>query len=150
MFWKLNFLDRKQFILKHVKNIPIKRRRSESKTVRSHNYNYFLYSEKCSCDRQVCKVFFLTTLGFEGNNDFVVKSALTNGEPITMQPNPDGRGKATDAGKIVRHDLIKKHIESFNPNVSHYRREHAPNRRYLPDTLTISEMHKDLVETNPS
>ena len=29
------------------------------------------------------------------------------------------------------HEKIKQHIESYNPAVSHYRREHAPNRRYL-------------------
>lgn len=33
--------------------------------------------------------------------------------------------------------------ESFNPCVSHYRREHAPNKRYLPSDITMKMMHDD-------
>jgi hypothetical protein len=42
--------------------------------------------------------------------------------------------------------MIKEHIESYHPAVSHYRREHAPRRKYLPPELTINDMHKDFTE----
>ncbi len=42
--------------------------------------------------------------------------------------------------------VVEDHIESFRPQISHYRREHAPNRRYLPSHLTITDMHKMFVE----
>ena len=38
---------------------------------------------------------------------------------------------------------------SFNPAVSHYRREHAPQRRYLQSELCISSMYQDVNTTNP-
>ncbi|KAL4148233.1 hypothetical protein QTP88_002514 [Uroleucon formosanum] len=41
------------------------------------------------------------------------------------------------------------HIESFNPTISHYRREHAPNVRYLPSDVTISLMHQHFIEKFP-
>lgn len=40
---------------------------------------------------------------------------------------------------------VKKHIDSYHPQVSHYNLEHAPNRRYLPCDITIREMYKDFL-----
>lgn len=42
-----------------------------------------------------------------------------------------------------------EHIESFNPTISHYRREHAPNVRYLPSDVTITFMHQHFIENFP-
>ena len=42
--------------------------------------------------------------------------------------------------------FMKRHIRSFKPQISHYRRAHAPNRLYLPCELTITEMYVDYVE----
>lgn len=39
---------------------------------------------------------------------------------------------------------------SFEPSISHYTREHAPNRLYLPSDLSIKAMHKEFLEKNPS
>lgn len=44
------------------------------------------------------------------------------------------------------HDVIDAHIKSFNPCNAHYRREHAPNRLYLPHGLTITFVHGDFKE----
>ncbi|XP_026745687.1 uncharacterized protein LOC113507030 [Trichoplusia ni] len=38
---------------------------------------------------------------------------------------------------------------SFNPAVSHYRREHAPNKKYLPSDLNIRIMYDHYCETDP-
>ena len=38
----------------------------------------------------------------------------------------------------------------FSPTVSHYRREHAPNRLYLSSELTITDMHNDFLKKNPN
>lgn len=40
-------------------------------------------------------------------------------------------------------NLVSEHIESFNPVISHYRREHAPHRRYLPSDVGVLTMHED-------
>lgn len=51
------------------------------------------------------------------------------------------RGTYERVNKIDR-EINKNHINSFNPCISHYRREHAPNRLYLPSDVTITMMHK--------
>lgn len=56
----------------------------------------------------------------------------------------DGNRRLSQRGKHIRdttkRDAVKAHINSFNPSVSHYRREHAPNRLYLPSDLTEKAM----------
>lgn len=99
----------------------------------------------------VCKCFFLTTLGYHRKNDwpihaFVKQNVFQSSTPI--YPKKDGRGRAACKRKIPTLD-IDTHIESFNPSVSHYRREHAPERRYLPSDLTIESMYKDYLATCP-
>lgn len=61
---------------------------------------------------------------------------------------PDKRGKQPAKNKVDR-NLINQHISTFNPSVSHYRREHAPNRKYLPGDVTVRLMHEDFKEKNP-
>ena len=41
---------------------------------------------------------------------------------------------------------IIAHIKSYDPQISHYRRAHTPNRLYLPSTLTIVKMYKSFVD----
>lgn len=66
-----------------------------------------------------------------------------------IQPMPDQRGKHPPANKIER-TMIEQHIEAFNPQISHYRREHAPLRRYLPSDVTVTVMYEDFMKKNPS
>ena len=41
---------------------------------------------------------------------------------------------------------IKRYVEdTYEPNISHYRREHAPKRRYVDSSLTIHDMHQDFL-----
>lgn len=44
---------------------------------------------------------------------------------------------------------VEEHIESYHPQVAHYRRIHAPNRRYLPSDVTITSMHQDFNSKDP-
>ena len=46
--------------------------------------------------------------------------------------------------------MIKNHIESFNPQINHYRREHAPNLRYLQRDLTLIKMYTLFNEQYPN
>lgn len=41
------------------------------------------------------------------------------------------------------------HIETFNPTISHYRREHAPNVRYLPSDVTITFIYQHFIKKFP-
>ncbi|CAM4321070.1 unnamed protein product [Leuciscus chuanchicus] len=91
--------------------------------------------------QQVCKTFFLATLGYHPANDSLVLSVMGNeigNEAITR----DQRGRHTPSNKLDMQPFYD-HIESFHPSVSHYRREHAPHRRYLPSDVNIKLMYAD-------
>ncbi|KAH9641232.1 hypothetical protein HF086_003219, partial [Spodoptera exigua] len=61
----------------------------------------------------------------------------------------DRRGKHGNSKQLDR-ETIKQHVESFKPAIAHYRRAHAPNRRYFPSDLTATMMHTDFMEKNPN
>ena len=44
---------------------------------------------------------------------------------------------------------IIDHMGSYHTSVSHYRRKHAPLRRYLPSGMTVAEMHSNYKEKHP-
>lgn len=48
----------------------------------------------------------------------------------------------------AKRDAVEEHIRSYNPTVSHYRREHAPKRLYLPSDLTEKLMHQHFQDTH--
>lgn len=55
----------------------------------------------------------------------------------SISPKVDGRMGQQAHNKIDRTKIIE-HIKSFNSSISHYRREHVPNRLYPPSDLTIT------------
>ncbi len=90
--------------------------------------------------QDVCKTFYLTTLGYHPKNDRVI--VCVTGNASSAVPPPDRRGRHPPANKI---DLspIYKHIESFNLTGSDCKCEHAESRRYLPSNVTVMMMYKD-------
>ena len=88
--------------------------------------------------KRVCKSMFLRTLGY--TSDKVLTVTRMND---TIE---DGRGKGIIPSNKISEDEIRRikyHIGVvYEPNVSHYRREHAPKHRYLDSCLTINGMHK--------
>ncbi|XP_073700480.1 uncharacterized protein [Garra rufa] len=95
--------------------------------------------------QDVCKTFYLTTLGYHPKNDSVIVSVT--GNTSGADPPQDRRGRHPPGNKI---DLspIHEHIESFNPTVSDFKCEHAPNQRYLPSHVTVAMMYKDFKGKN--
>lgn len=86
---------------------------------------------------------FIHTLGLTAPK--VVDVALTGTIMDTVAG--DRRGKHAPSHKLKEGDIemITTHIKKFHPCVAHYRREHAPNRLYLPSELTVVEMYRDYV-----
>lgn len=74
---------------------------------------------------------------------------MSKTEKGSLQPNRDKRGKHNKHNKFQHEDLLTQHIESFNPTILHYRREHAPHTRYLPSDVNTSIMFKDFNEKYP-
>ena len=75
-----------------------------------------------------------------------------NNTPSKINPKKDRRGKHVPAHKIVEQtkSLIRDHIESFHPAVPHYRRAHAPLRRYLPPELNVKLMFEQFEDSHPN
>lgn len=150
-FWNKNFSERRNFIVLCATKLPVKRRRSDSEK-KQNSFRYFFNDTEGERIR-VCKTFFLTTLGFSKENNSVVYDSLTTIDKSIMTGmascSTDKRGKHPNRTKIDR-NIITTHIESYNPSVAHYRREHAPNRRYLPSDVTIQRMYNDFVKSETS
>ncbi|KAJ8375392.1 hypothetical protein SKAU_G00059720 [Synaphobranchus kaupii] len=87
----------------------------------------------------------LTVPSYPPNNDSLVFSVIGNDLSTALAPPKDQRGKHVRVNKLDVKPL-EEHIESFHPVISHYRREHAPFRRYLPSDITIKLMHSDFTE----
>lgn len=99
---------------------------------------------------KVCQKFFLFTLGFK--SDTILKTIISatkdNDGNKLLTPVADKRGTHLNPHKKDR-NLIETHILSFNPKQAHYRRYHAPNRKYLPSDLSIKVMHEDFTLKYP-
>lgn len=61
----------------------------------------------------------------------------------------DKRGRHIPINK-KDHSIIVSHIEKYNPQMSHHRREDAPNRRYVSSETTLRNMYEDFVSENPN
>ncbi|KAG5862079.1 hypothetical protein JTB14_024279 [Gonioctena quinquepunctata] len=144
-FWRLSTKERKAFILNTCSRLEVKRRTTES--VRKQNT--FKYKLKTANGQmvEVCKTFFLTTLGYKKTNDRVVHDTLKKTPNNQLYPQADRRTQS--AKKKIDYDSVDAHIESFQPSISRYRREHAPNRRYLPSDISISVMFETFKSQYP-
>lgn len=151
-FWTLNNKERAAFMLHHTSKQPVKQRTVnepiESDYRRQNTFTYFLKDENgTSC--VVCKTFFLTTLGFKASNDKPLQTAIIARTRDSVLAPEDKRCTKAPHNKIDDAP-IKNHVLGFEPTISHYRREHAPKRLYLPSDLSISSMYKDFVHKNPT
>ena len=127
-------------------NVDRERMRGEAmKRDRSCTRSYF-FRNAAGDDIKVCQNCFLSTLGY--TSDSVLKSLFAHMTPTKITPPASKRGKHPPKHKLPQETVedIRKHIYLFNPSVSHYRREHAPLRKYLPPELTIREMYSDFCE----
>ncbi|KAF0690079.1 Uncharacterized protein FWK35_00037667, partial [Aphis craccivora] len=146
-YWEMNWSERKSYILNTCERFDVKSHKNNENCKRLNSLKLFLYDE-FDVRMQVCKPFFLTTLGFKKTNDRVL-NVLVSTPKGQITPTSDKRGKHPAINKFKYETLVMDHIESFNPTISHYRREHAPNIRYLPSDVTITFMHQHFIEKFP-
>lgn len=126
-FWNLTEQERRNYILASCSRLNVQKRRETDVNYRKNNtFKYFLKDEEGK-SKEVCKIFYLTTLGFHKNNDRLLHDVLSKTPKNTLQAIANKRGKTPNKYKIDD-NIVNEHIDSFNPTVSHYRREHAPSR----------------------
>lgn len=147
-FWSLTEQERRNHILASCSRLNVQKRRETEVNYRKNNtFKYFLRDEKGE-SKEVCKTFYLTTLGFHKNNDRLLHDVLSRTPKNSLQAISNKRGKTPNKYKIDD-NIINEHIDSFNPTVSHYRREHAPNRLYLPSDVSVTLMYEDFKSKFP-
>jgi hypothetical protein len=91
---------------------------------------------------------FLGTLGYNHKNDKVL-SVLPKKRIFNDNSSEQQQELLQKRRRLINEDIVKQHIESFKPAIHHYRREHAPHRRYLVDELNCTKLHKDFTEQYP-
>jgi hypothetical protein len=140
-------VQQQMFIFNSCCKEAVKRRTTTNNNLKMNTFHYFLNG--VDGDKiEVCKIFFLTTLGYHQRNDQFLRNTLIQSDPTAFIPEKDKRGQHRNKESINR-EILREHIMSYKPSVSHYRRVHAPNRLYLPSDLTITSMHSDFAEKNP-
>ena len=134
-----SFRKRRLWLDSYIAVEDVKRRKiSNNIYERKHSLKYFLPLglEKS----HVCKSMFLSTLWLKSDGiitGFI--SAKTNADEGIQSILKDNRGISTPTNK-KNVEIIKEHISSYQPKVSHYASENAPNRRYLDSCLTVKSM----------
>lgn len=88
-YWNMTWLEQRQYIINNTQRKDPKKQKIN--TSRTNTYLYFMKNE-VGTSYQICKPFFLTTLGFLPNNDKVVQNVLKNSEEH-LSVKPDMRGK---------------------------------------------------------
>nr|CAH7766115.1 unnamed protein product [Callosobruchus chinensis] len=145
-FWEVTYEQQRQFIFSSVKKIDKKRKTKDGDSRRSSTIVYYLKSDS-GTDVNVCKNFFLAILGYQVHNDRIVRDVLNKSDAKNLLIKPLKRGHPSE--KQIDRKPIIDHINSLNPRISHYRREHAPNRKYLPSDSNIKLMHSDFLKKYP-
>lgn len=147
----MSYVERHLFIQDCTQKTLVKRRTTlttENEKKRKNNSNKFFLKDKTGILTEVCRTFFLTTLGYNKNNNTIIKTSIPGNSVTQQMVVKDGRGKHTTRTRQLDKMLLEQHVKSFHPSVSHYRRVHAPNRLYLPSDLTITLMHNDFLRKN--
>jgi hypothetical protein len=148
-FWNLCYIQRRHFLNKCIQIENVKRRKviepnPNPKFFKSESRYYYLTKDNESLN--VCRNFFLKTLGFKTDAVVTELSRAIKRKAFYEDVKENRGGKK----KRLNRNIIMDHISSFNPTVSHYRRRNAPLARYLPRALTLNFMFNDFKKKNPN
>lgn len=156
-YWNMDIESRRSFLNKCTKIQAVKRRKvtvaeKNPNPKYAKNESRFFYLPKINGsdgmmeELNVCRKFFLKTLGHK--TDAVI-TELSRGIKRNVLYG-DVTEKRGGKKRRLDRDPITNHILSFNPTVSHYRRNNAPLARYLPRTLTLHAMFSDFKKKFPN
>ena len=84
---------------------------------------------------------FMSTLGYR--SDKFIECAMK----ATIAA--DERGKHNHSYHMLKpmdEEFMEQHILTFQPGISHYRREHAPHCLYVDSSLTIHDMYESYIK----
>lgn len=162
---KLQFGEKRLFLHKYLSKNCIKYRKVDAASNRRYSVSYHL-PRHCSLGLSsykseedgtvnspdeavtVCKTMFLHSLGHK--TDFIITTFLKdNADDLPYLKDNRGKKRAADMKElaIANYNEIKKHIELYHPQVSHYNLAHALYKKYLPNDLNVRIMYNHFKET---
>ena len=148
-FWSCSYLEQTAFLSRNVTRKDVKRCRTKGVSQRTCTMRYTLPIEIGKSSVVVCKQQFLKVLGTKSAK--ILNRGACRGLNGSFTSAADQRGHHTPKHAFTeeKKQLVKAHILSFKPCISHYRREHAPRRFYLPPELTAKGMFDDFASQYP-
>ena len=150
--WALPYDRRRVFIFGCVKQVHKKRRCVREDSIGGGNRKtsrYYKLQNSAGEEKIVCKKFFFNTLGYTADKKMSVTLSSVDGYS-DLSPPPDKRGRHAAAHRLSTDKLsiIVEHINSYHPCVSHYRRNHAPLRRYPQNCIFVRCMLSSKADTH--
>ncbi|KAK5915999.1 hypothetical protein CesoFtcFv8_001541 [Champsocephalus esox] len=124
-YWDMPYPEKRSFMFHGVCQVPTAKVCGDGKPSRRGRSFIYRLKDEDQVPQQVCKLFFLSTLGYHPTNDSLVLSVMGKDISTPLAPPKDQRGRHAPANKLDQKPL-HEHIESFHPSVSHYRREACP------------------------
>ena len=143
-YWDNSYNDRKGWIFNNSSIMS-----SKTPAPNRKRREYF-FTNKNGHHIKVCAAFFLRTLGYSSISEIKCLEKSSPAENIFVRPDQRGKHKPAHAYRDDVLEIINEHIESFHPTCSHYRRSHAPLKRYLPPDVTAHNMHSLFLENHPN
>lgn len=141
-FWGGNFEAQRLFLLRHIQIHQITAKHQSNRArqdVRQRRFSQqYMLEDDDNTALQVCKTMFLHTLGLRTDGKLTrFRRSLTSNQGILRDKRGGDHLTDPDCTRAIIED-----INSYHPQVSHYAREHAPLRIYLPATLSVKTLHQ--------
>ena len=133
-YWSGKFAERRYWLNNYIE-IKFKDGQDQGE---SCTLKYSLPS-KDGVQLHVCKPMFLAPLGIKTDGMVTEFIHGKRAQPLRV-PKDDKRGKCAAPNNKKDITIVQEHINSFNPQVSHYTLAHAPLWRYLEPNLTVVDM----------
>ncbi|XP_067626099.1 uncharacterized protein [Eurosta solidaginis] len=116
-YWSLNDVEKKAYILLSVQPCDVKRRRKSSTQRKSRTFNYYFDTKEETV--QVCKKFFLSTIGISERKIYYLYNVPNNEDNDDTQTKPKIRGRPrTKIQKIQKETVGEKMQEIENQYVA--------------------------------
>ncbi|CAK1588598.1 unnamed protein product [Parnassius mnemosyne] len=140
LYWSLDFVGRKAFLLKHVSVMPTKRLLKDRKRITERSFTKKCFFVVEGQQKYVCSRFFCSTLSI---SPFTVNNAIKRTDPFGCyleDKDPRGRQEAPNKTPPEKIEEIKSHIASFPTMESHYTRKQS-TRKYLSAGFSLAKMY---------
>ena len=145
-FWKLSFTEHLQWLAAYINQVDVKNKTSQQKDGGRLSSREYLLPLKDGKNVIVCKSMFLSTLGLKSDGMITeMVGAQRQSYDSGIAPIEDRRGSHQPSNKCDA-EVVRLHINSYNPSISQYKRKNAPNKRYVNPQLSIKEMYKSFSE----